>query len=215
MKFSFVIPTYGNWELLHQLLFDIYKHCSTVHEILIMDDDTNDEAFLNGLAWWNSTELLPITHIRNADNLGFLKNSNKGIKMATGDMVCLVSTDVRIYQDIVSHGITHNQVVGGRYLDYDTGWNTFDGQMFPYLEGWLLCTYKDTWNTLKYFDERFAPNDMEDVDFSAKALDAGLELITYPEGYVSHIGAQSIPYGDERELGTIKNKEKFRRKWIK
>jgi GT2 family glycosyltransferase len=65
-----------------------------------------------------------------------------------------------------------------------------------------------------YFDERFAPHDMEDVDLSTKAKKLGIDLCTYPSEYVSHIGAQTIQYGSEREQVTLENKKKFYEKWV-
>jgi GT2 family glycosyltransferase len=154
-------------------------------------------------------------------NVGFLKASNAGLKKADGDVVCLISNDVRIYKDIV-HGIFdkvsgwHSPVlVGGRLLDFDTGWNEFDGKIFNYLEGWLLATTKDAWSELFYFDEQFIPSDMEDVDISTKALSLGYELISLPAEMTHHIGGQSIGFNPEREAITIRNKEKFRNKWMK
>ncbi len=215
MKFSFIIPAYNNWQLVHQLLFDIYKNCSTPHEILLMDNGSMEPGFLDGVAWWSSTGLLPITHIRNTEDMGFLKNSNKGLKLATGDKICLVSTDVRIHKDVVGYWADNNSLLGGRLLDFDTGWNTFRGKIYPYVEGWILTTTKDNWNKIGYFDERFSPNDMEDVDASTMAIEFGMRLEIYPEGYVSHIGAQTIGYSPEREAITHINKKKFEKKWVK
>lgn len=216
MKFSFVIPAYKNYTDLHQLLFDIYKNCSQPHEILILDDNSNDKETLDGLAWWTSNGMLPIQHIRNVENLGFLKNSNKGLKMATGDILCLISTDVRIHKDIVkfSDAINSNELIGGRYLDWDTGWNTFNGKTFPYIEGWLLCASKDFWKEVDYFDERYSPNDMEDIDISTKVLEVSGVLRVFPSEYVEHGGAHSIGYTPEREELTKRNKKKFEEKWI-
>lgn len=215
MKFSFVIPAHNNWQLCHQLLFDIYKNCSIPHEVIVMDDASTEESFLLGIEWWENTGLLPIKHCINKDNIGFLKNSNMGLKIADGDIICLVSTDVRITQDIVNYWSNDASLVGGRLLDWDTGWNTFKGKIYPYLEGWILTTTKDNWKDLGYFDEKYAPHDFEDVDLSTKALGMGLSLEVYPEGYVSHIGAQTIPYGELREKQTRINKKKFEEKWVK
>lgn len=209
MTFSFVIPAYKRWDLVHQLLFDIYKRCTRPDEVIVMDNCGTDDTFNKGMEWWMETGLLPIEHVINKKDLGFLLNSNKGLKRAKGDVVCLVSTDVRIYQDLVSFPVVAGSLYGGRLLDWDTGWNF--GR--DYLEGWCLTTTKEDWQELDYFDEQFAPNDMEDVDLSCKAMKLGMNLLTYPDGYVSHIGSQSIPYGDEREAITKVNKEKFRKKW--
>ena len=215
MKFSFVIPAFNGWRLVHQLLYDIHQNCSPVHEILLMDNGSTEVGFLDGLAWWNSTGLLPITHIRNTEDMGFLKNSNKGLKLATGDVVCLISTDVRIHKDVVGYKINNTSIVGGRLLDFDTGWNQFNGKIYPYVEGWILTTTKENWEYLGYFDERYSPNDMEDVDLSTKVIDVGFSLEVYPNDYVSHIGAQTIGYSPEREKITHINKKKFEKKWIK
>lgn len=212
MKFSFVIPTYNNYHLLHQLLYDIYRNCSPVHEVIIMDNGKDQET-TDGIEWWMMTKMLPIKYERNNENLGFLLSSNKGLKKATGDVVCLVSTDVRIHKDVVQYydktkGFA--DIFGGRLIDWESGWNFG----YPYLEGWFLLATKQVWETLEYFDERYAPNDMEDVDLSVKAYKLGMILAIYPEDYVSHIGAQTISYGAEREAITLKNKQKFEEKWI-
>lgn len=211
MTFSFVIPAYGNWAGLHQLLWDIYKNCSIPDEVIVMDDGGD----LNGLPWWIEQDMLPIKLVQNKKNLGFLKNSNKGLKLATGDVACLVSTDVRIFRDITNLLYRRDALWGGRYLDWDTGWNTFDGKVYPYLEGWILGASNRTWQDLGYFDEQFSPNDMEDVDLSTKARGMGYDLMEFPNGSVLHMGAQSIPYSPERASITLQNKRKFEEKWAK
>lgn len=227
MKFSFVIPSYNHYDLLHQLLWDIYKNCSTPHEVIIVDDASSQESFLDGLSWWMENGMLPVKHIRPIENLGFLKASNKGLKEATGDIVCLVSTDVRIYKDLVIVAAAlpeiekRNQgkvLLGGRYFTQSTGWNEFDGKIFPYVEGWLLITSNDGWKELGYFDEQYVPHDFEDVDLSTTAISKGFSLaqITPDAGdVVTHIGAQTIGYNPEREGITQRNRKIFEKKWMK
>lgn len=213
MKFSFVIPAYNNYKLLHTLLWDIYKNCSTPYEVIVTDDG-NDKETLDGLKWWaNEAKLLPIKHYRHAKPKGFLRNSNYGLELATGNVVCLVSTDVRIHKNILLD--TGGDLWGGRYLDFDTGWNKFGKNLFPYLEGWLLMARKSVWEQLGYFDERFVPHDYEDVDISTKARELGIPLTHFVDGYVTHLGAQSIGYSSDREEITKINREKFREKWVK
>lgn len=215
MSTSIVIPAYGRWDLLHQLLFDLYKNCSLIEEIIIVNDKPEDADTRNGLVWWKTQPMLPIEVIETPTNLGFLRSANLGLRYAVEDNVILISTDVRVHKDIVEYmKLSQPQyIVGGRLLDWDTGWNAINDTVFPYLEGWILGASKEAWQTLGYFDEQYAPNDMEDVDLSTQAIFWDYHLSTFPEGYVSHIGAQSISYGDEREKGTKKNKERFGEKW--
>lgn len=215
MSTSIVIPAYGRWDLLHVLLYDLYKNCSLIEEVIIVNDLPEDKDTRNGLAWWKSTNMLPIEVIETPENLGFLRSANLGLKSAVEDNVILISTDVRVHKDIVEYmKLSQPQyIVGGRLLDWNTGWNAIGDRVFPYLEGWILAASQETWRTLDYFDDIYAPNDMEDVDFSTKATFWDYQLSTFPEGYVSHLGSQSIPYGDAREAGTKKNKERFGEKW--
>lgn len=219
-SFSFVIPTYNHYNLLHQSLFDIYQKCYPVDEVIVVDDCSDAEDYRNGLKWWKEQGMLPIRHLRLPENVGFLRASNAGLKRAQGDIVCLLSNDVRIYRDIVSEirkvlsSRTGGTLVGGRLLDFDTGWNTFNDRVFPYLEGWLLATTKDAWDELFYLDTQYAPCDMEDVDLSTKALNLGYKLEALPFDMTHHLGGQSIGFNPEREKITIANKERFRQKWI-
>lgn len=220
MKVSFVIPVFNHFDLLNQLLVDIVNH-TRPDEIIVVDDHSNDPETLDGLNWWGIN--LGIKVIRPIQNLGFLKASNYGLKKATGDVLCLISSDVRIHKDLSAIAIAMTQVegkilLGGKYLDFDTGWNTFNGKIHPYVEGWLLIAKKEHWEELGYFDERYAPNDYEDVDLSTTAISKGFSLaqITPDNGdVVTHIGAQSIPYGEQREEITKRNRERFREKWIR
>lgn len=220
MKVSFVIPTYGKYELVHQVLFDIYKKCSKPYEIIVMDDcSPQGDIIHDGVAWWVSNGLMNVHHVVSKSNVGFLRNSNEGLKRATGDIVILISNDVRIYSDIsknICSVLDNNSksLVGGRLLDFDTGWNTFGDKIFPYVEGWLLATTKIGWKSIGYFDERYAPFDFEDVDLSTKAISLGYTLHPLSESDTHHIGAQSIKYGSEREEQTKKNRKKFEEKWV-
>lgn len=220
MKVSIVIPIYNKWGLTHQALFDIYSKCSPVHEVIVVDDCSTDSDVYTGIQWWKNTELLGLRYVKLSENVMFLRASNIGMKKATGDVIILLSNDVRLHRDIVFPIVDRlkqnpETLIGGRYLDWDTGWNQFNGTIFPYLEGWLLAATRDGWQSLGYFDERFAPSDYEDMDLSTTARSNGYSLYTLPSDLTTHIGAQSIGYNPNREKITKANKEKFKQKWIK
>lgn len=219
MKVSVVIPIYNRWALTHQCLYDLYNKCTQIDEVIIVNDNSPDDDVYSGLNWWKSTKMLPIRELRLDKNVMFLKASNLGMNRTNGEIVILLSNDVRINNDIVQPIIdileaNPQTLVGGRLLDWDTGWNTFDGVIFPYLEGWLLAATKDAWLDLDFFDERYMPSDMEDVDLSTMAKALGYELRALPSEYTHHIGGQSIGFNPAREAITIANKEKFRLKWM-
>jgi GT2 family glycosyltransferase len=217
-KTSIVIPIYNKWALTHQILFDIFKHCSGDYEVIIVNDHSPETDVRAGMDWWHQCKMLNLKEIILPENLMFLKASNVGLREADGEYVITVSNDVRIQMDLTSHvkALLHKnpkQLIGGRLLNWDTGWNTFKGVIYPYLEGWLLATTRAGWEELDYFDERFAPSDMEDVDISTKARRLGYELSPLHHLDIHHVGAQSIGYNPEREAITIQNKKKFEEKW--
>ena len=220
MKVSIVIPSFNHWDLTHQLLWSIYKKCGKLHEVILVDDASTDKNILGGLEWWlNSSMNIPKVLV-NENNLGFLLSSNRGLKEATGDVVILISTDVLLYVNIlpiIEEILLGNpkSLISGTVYRESTGWNKFGKKIFPYAEGYLLSTTKASWEELGYLDERYAPNDFEDVDLSTAALSKGYELKELPADSVLHKSAQSIPYGEEREKLTKINQEKFRKKWIK
>ena len=147
--------------------------------------------------------MLPVRALNLEENVGFLKASNVGMKDATGDIIILLSNDVRVKGDIaqrIEHILrSQDALVGGRYLSFDTGWNTFGGITFPYIEGWLLASTKTLWEEAGYFDERFSPNDMEDVDISTTFVRNGHTLVALPEDITQHLGAHNIGYNPKRE----------------
>jgi GT2 family glycosyltransferase len=217
MKVSFVIPIFDHWHLINDLMVDVHKHTHP-DEIIIVDDYSSDKETLDGIAWW-AANYDNITVLRPAENLGFLKASNYGVSKATGDIICLISSDVRIEDDlanIVKESLKLNPklLIGGVVYRETTGWNDFDSRIFPYAEGWLLCCLKSTWEELGGFDERYAPHDFEDVDLSTNAVSKGYTLASLNTYNIRHLGAQTIGYNGIRNELTMRNREKFRTKWL-
>lgn len=218
-KVSIVILNYNGWQMTHNLLFDLYKHCASIDEVLVVNNGCTEEESFTGLQWWMDKPMLPVRELRIDKNVGFLLAANAGMREATGDIIILISNDVRIRGDIVlriRHLIKEHAktMIGGRFLGFDTGWNNFDGTIVPYLEGWLLAGSRDMWGELNYFDERYAPNDFEDIDISCTARGLGYILIALPEDIAQHLSGQTLQYNPEREELTKINREKFIEKWI-
>jgi GT2 family glycosyltransferase len=218
-KISFVIPTYNHADLLTNLLMDILTYNSEVDEVFVVDNGSTDKELLfHVYEWWKEHSSLPITPCLIKDNVGFLKACNFGVSRASGDIIILVSNDVRIERPIlaeVREKLNEGTILGGRLLDMDTGWNCFDGRVFKYLEGWLLCFRKEDWEKIGGFDERYCPHIFEDVDFSTSAISKGYSLVQLESAGVSHMGAQTINYTSERDALTRENQSKFKEKWLK
>ena len=88
-KVSFVVPCYKLGHLLPECVNSILSQSYSDLEVLIMDDCSPD----NTPQVANSFQDGRIRHIRNNQNLGHLRNYNKGIELARGKYIWLISAD--------------------------------------------------------------------------------------------------------------------------
>src|ERR1700687_5683815 len=89
---SFVIPCYKLAHFLNECVDSILGQTYADYEILIMDDCSPD----NTSEVANSFHDPRVKCIRNNDNLGHLRNYNKGIRLSRGRYIWLVSADDRL-----------------------------------------------------------------------------------------------------------------------
>src|SRR5947207_4985437 len=86
---SFVVPCYKLGHLLPDCVNSILGQTYADFEILIMDDCSPDSTPEVAASFCDNR----VKHVRNNPNLGHLKNYNKGIQMARGKYVWLISAD--------------------------------------------------------------------------------------------------------------------------
>jgi glycosyltransferase involved in cell wall biosynthesis len=86
---SFVVPCYKLAHLLPECINSILKQTYQNYEILIMDNCSPDKTPEVAASFGDPR----VKHIRNETNLGHVRNFNKGITMARGKYVWLVSAD--------------------------------------------------------------------------------------------------------------------------
>ena len=88
-KVSFVVPCYNLAHLLRECLESILTQTYSDLEVLVLDDCSPDDTA-------EVVSSLPdprIKYVRNEPNLGHLRNYNKGIALARGDFIWLISPD--------------------------------------------------------------------------------------------------------------------------
>lgn len=222
---SIVIPTYKTWDLTNNLSRQLEEHERfNIDHMVLVNDDPGQPAPIHTWRLGEARATVFETVLMHY-NVGFTLASNAGIKESIRDsgfrhIIFLISNDVQIHgkfiqqaADILLSGRKH--LVGNRLIDWDTGWNEFDGRVFNYLEGFFLAATSDGWQDLGGFDEQYAPHDFEDVDLSTTAKSKGYKLVSLNNPNIVHKGAGTLGYNPEREAITIRNKELFRQKWLK
>jgi GT2 family glycosyltransferase len=224
MKVSLIMPFYGKWQMTHQRLMEIYQHVSppTRMEIILINDNPDDRE-PNTAGWWQQETRLKVRYFHNKKNLGFGGSMNKGAEKAKGDILIFFSNDVVVSGDFVAEiigalTVDDQRFIGGRYLDFNTGWNHISINrkmtLFPYVEGWLIACTREVWEDLGGFDPIYYPYDYEDIDLSTMAIHKGYKLFGLSSKYLRHLSGVTIrnvnPY---REGTTLENKQKFQTKW--
>lgn len=219
MKHSIVLLCYNGYQYTHQLLMDIKSNCIGVHEVVVINNGSEDPAVATGLEFWKSLNVLPLTIYTISKNKGFIYGINYGItKATTGDVVTAISNDVRIvsksYLSEIDKALEENpkRLIGPTLYTQSTGWNVFQTMTVPYVEGYCVTATREFWNKHK-FDDLYYPADFEDVDLSMQAVHDGYELYQLKANIVQHLGGKTYGYSDERAARTTRNKAAFAKKW--
>lgn len=127
---SVVICTYNGSQYLEQQIQSILHQTVLPSEIIICDDNSSD----NSKAILDPLKKCQLCHVRvfyNEENLGFTKNFEKAISLASGKIIFFSDQDDIWFPGKISHvlglfmkysdivGITHD----GRLVDSDLKWN--------------------------------------------------------------------------------------------
>ncbi len=96
-KVSFIVPCYRLGHLLAECVQSILSQTYTDFEVLIMDDCSPDNTPEVGSSFGDAR----VRYVRNEPNLGHLRNYNKGIGLAQGEYIWLISADDRLRCDYV------------------------------------------------------------------------------------------------------------------
>ncbi|THV62631.1 glycosyltransferase [Chryseobacterium candidae] len=94
---SIIIPVYNQIRYTLNCLYTIEQYDKDVSkEIIIINDNSSDETL-------KYLDTVPgITIINNTENLGFLRNINKGIRKARGRYIYLLNNDVEVQENYLS-----------------------------------------------------------------------------------------------------------------
>lgn len=216
---SIVIPTYNTWKLTQGLLGCLSRFESeNIDEVLVVDDCSPIQPDIE-------TDL-PLSILTLSGNSGFPIACNSGLLQvsrggfAEKKLIFLISNDVIVTGKFIQQAAdiafgAKRSLIGNRHIGWDSGWNTFDGKTFDYLEGWFFAATGDAWRDLGYFDEAYSPYDYEDVDLSTQAKAKGYRLASLNNPHIVHMGGQTIGFNPTREAVTRRNQEYFRKKWMK
>src|SRR4051812_8952025 len=98
LKLTVVLPNFNHARYLTECLEAILSQSRSADELIIFDDASNDDSVAVILSLLDRHPNARL--IRNVTNQGANRNVNRGLEMATGDVVCCAAAD-----DILSHDL--------------------------------------------------------------------------------------------------------------
>ncbi|MCL4374437.1 glycosyltransferase family 2 protein [Patescibacteria group bacterium] len=126
---TIIIPSYNTRAITLNCLESIFRSIRTIHaEVIVVDNRSGDNS-VEAIRAWTSQHHQPHLSwkiVANQDNLGFAKANNLGTKLATGDYILFLNSDIVVKDaaierllDHYRHHETHIGFLGGRLLNPD------------------------------------------------------------------------------------------------
>lgn len=218
MKLSIIIPNYNGEELLKnnlpKVLSSVKDYTDDI-EIILTDDASTDNSvsvikdFISSL---NNQHIVGKL-VKNTDpkQRGFSKNVNRGVKVATGEILLLLNSDVVPHKSFLTPLLKHftdekvfavgcmdesiedgKTVLRGRGIGrWERGFllhgaGSLDKTNTLWVSGGSGAFQKSIWDTLGGLNELYNPFYWEDIDLSYRAQKAGYKVLFEKESVVIH-----------------------------
>ncbi len=207
LSVSIIIPNWNGEKLLEKNLPQIIAAGNGAEEFIVVDDGSTD-----GSVQLIKRKFTRVKLIAKPVNEGYSSTVNLGVKVAVGDVVVLVNTDVIPEKDFLKPLLKHFEdsavfAVGCEDKSEENGLTVLRGRgeaawkkgFFIHWRGEIDKTdtawvsggsgafRKSVWDKLGGMDTLFNPFYWEDIDLSYRALKSGYKLIFEPQSRVSHL----------------------------
>ncbi len=243
-KCDVIIPVYNAPEYVKLCVYSIFKNTNLdkLGKVYLMNDNSN-EFTLNLLKNLEKKYKEHICLITNEENLGFVKNCNKGLKESMNnkdsDCVLLLNTDCLVASHTIEKLMAHvekNKKIGlicpissnaaNLTLEMFPGYSymmmdkileeNFKGECFDActVVGNCLMITKDCIKKTGYLDEIYGMGYCEETDYQFKAMEKGFEAKVAIDTYVFHKAEVSFDTTNSPRSERLKrNMEIFMSRW--
>ena len=215
MKVSVVIPTWNHYELLTQCLRSLEEQTRPADEIVVVDDGSTDDTTVQ-----LAQDFSDVQCIHRAQNGGFARASNEGLRAAQGEWILLLNNDMTLepdfleqllkategtarllaplilWQDEPKRIYSAGDRVGVNGRPEAIGFREMqDNFKLPEtifgVTGGAGLFHRDVFETIGYLDETFLAY-FEDADLCMRARLVGFTTALVPEAVAYHKGSASI-----------------------
>ena len=237
-KCDIIIPIYNSPEWVKMCVYALYKNTPKeyIGKVILMNDNS-DELTCNCIE--NLMRKYPnIETYKNTENLGFIKNVNKGFDKTTADYILLLNTDCLVSTNTIPKLIDHmekNKKIGlicpissnAANLSYDIPENysymqvndlfyeNFKGMNFDActVVGNCLMISKECKDKTGYLDEAYGMGYGDETDYQFKAHSKGFEAKVAIDTYVYHKSEVSFGTSPEKQKRLEHNRKIFFDRW--
>ncbi|OGC14691.1 hypothetical protein A3J90_05200 [candidate division WOR-1 bacterium RIFOXYC2_FULL_37_10] len=211
---SIIIVNTNNKKILRECLASIFQNTHKPSlEVIVSDNGSKD-----GSQEMVKTSFPQIILIENGENLGFIKATNKGLKISTGRYVCLLNDDTitkdSAFDKMVEFMEKSQKKIGccaPTLLNVDGTfqhqggllqkkfWLSNEPVEISFAIGACLLLRREVMDKIGYLDEKlFFYND--DLDYCIRIKKAGYKIYFVPSAKIMHYGGYSSKRSFNRKL---------------
>ncbi len=217
MNISVVIPNYNGETLLAanipHVLDALASYKDGTIEVILADDGSKDKSLevIDNIIKQNKYKNIAIRCVKNSINKGFSGNVNSGVKVATGEILILLNTDVIPHKGFLTKLLPHfkdekvfgvgcmdesiegeKTVLRGRgigqwkrgFLVHRAG--SVEKTNTLWVSGGSSAFRKSIWDKIGGLNELYNPFYWEDIDISYRAQKMGYSVLFEPNSIVVH-----------------------------
>lgn len=213
---SIIILSYNTKEYTRMCVQSIRKYTNPQsYEIIVVENGSKDGS-LNWLLAQPDIHL-----VVNDENAGFPRGCNQGLRIAQGEELLLLNSDIIVTprwleqlktalyssDDVGAVGCMSNECPETQKIDVSYGDNLDDMLLFaekynhsnascwhkmPMLMGFCFLFRREIYETIGELDEKFTPGNYEDDDYSLRIRKAGWKLLLCKDTFIHHFGKSSF-----------------------
>lgn len=238
-KCDVIIPVYNAPEWVKLCVYAVFKNTpdDVLNKVIIMNDNSNEETqnLLKNLEDKYGNKLLVVT---NEQNLGFVKNCNRGFDFVESEYTLLLNSDCLLSKNTIGKLMDHmkkNEKIGlicpiasnaaNLTLPIFTGFNyqqmntvlesKFLGKNFDActVVGECLMIRSECLTTVGKLDEIYGMGYGEETDYQFKCMEKGYEAKVAADTYVFHKSEVSFGVSKEKQEKLERNRKIFFDRW--
>lgn len=227
---SILVTAFNGWNMTYNALKSLAENENICKYEIILGDDCSEDLTIYAEKYLENVKV-----VHHKERMQYLGNVNAIAKEARGEYLFLLANDVLFtqkgYIDILLNEIKKDQKIGmltGKLWmpyqnKYDTHWiyEQWDQLVAAELEYPRnveeMCPVatlipKRVWTEVGGFDKAFFPVYYEDNDLAMRIIEAGFDLVGYPNAEVIHYVGGSYQW-DGKDVLLQKNKALFKARW--